>query len=127
VHRIAVLGLGFKAGTDDLRESPVIALIRDLWQDGLDVIVHDPDIRPEEMLGSNREYLERQLPQVRQILRERIDDALEGCEAVVVTQSRPEFASAVETLAGRIPVLDLVGAAPAPLAESVAGAPTGGR
>jgi GDP-mannose 6-dehydrogenase len=126
VHRIAVLGLGFKAGTDDLRESPVIALIRDLWQDGIDITVHDPDIRPEEMLGSNREYLERQLPQVRQILRDRLGDALEGCEAVVVTQSRPEFAEAVEALAGRIPVLDLVGAAPPPVAASVAGATTGG-
>ncbi len=89
VRRVAILGLGFKAGTDDLRESPVIALIRDLWQDGLDLTVHDPDIRLEEMLGSNREYLQRQLPQIREILRERVEEGLAGCEAVVVTQRRP--------------------------------------
>jgi len=57
-HSVAVLGLSFKPGTDDLRESPVIGLIRDLWQDGVDVLVHDPDVQPEKMLGANREYLE---------------------------------------------------------------------
>jgi GDP-mannose 6-dehydrogenase len=127
VRRIAILGLGFKPGTDDLRESPVIALIRDLWQDGIDVTVHDPDIRPDTMMGSNREFLERQLPQVRQILRGRIEDALETCEAVVVTQSRPEFTAAVGILPRRIPVLDLVRAAPAPAAELAVGAPAGER
>ncbi len=127
VRRIAVLGLGFKPGTDDLRESPVIALIRDLWQDGIDVTVHDPDIRPDVMMGSNREYLERQLPQVRQILRDRIEDALATCEAVVVTQSRPEFTAAVEVLTGRLPVLDLVRVLTAPVAEPVAGTSAGGR
>ncbi len=100
VRRIAILGLGFKPGTDDLRESPVIALIRDLWQDGIDVTVHDPDIRPDVMMGSNREFLERQLPQVGRILRDRLEDTLESCEAVVVTQSRPEFTAAVESLPG---------------------------
>src|SRR5262249_17661379 len=63
-RRVAVLGLSFKPGTDDLRESPVINLIRHLWQDGIDLRVHDPDVQPEEMLGANREYLERQLPQI---------------------------------------------------------------
>ncbi len=113
VRQIAILGLGFKAGTDDLRESPVIALIRDLWQDGLDLRVHDPDIRLEEMLGSNREYLQRQLPQIREILRERVEDCLEGCEAVVLTQRRPGFEDAVVRLAPGVPRVDLFGAGPA--------------
>src|SRR5207247_4822951 len=43
-RHVAVLGLSFKAGTDDLRESAVIPLIRDLWQEGVDVRVHDPDV-----------------------------------------------------------------------------------
>lgn len=114
VRQIAVLGLGFKAGTDDLRESPVIALIRDLWQDGLNIRVHDPDIRLEEMLGSNRDYLQRQLPQIRDILRERLEDCLAGCEAVVVTQRRPEFEEAVARLGAEIRRVDLTGEAPSP-------------
>ena len=107
-QRVAVLGLSFKPGTDDLRESPVINLIRDLWQDGVDVLVHDPDVQPDEMLGSNREYLERQLPQINQILRPRLEDALDGCQVVIVTQKRPEFTAALQALSSRVAVLDLV-------------------
>jgi len=51
--KVGVLGLSFKAGTDDLRESPIISLIRELWQDGVDVLVYDPDVNPQEMLESN--------------------------------------------------------------------------
>lgn len=107
-RRVAVLGLSFKPGTDDLRETPVIDLIRYLWQDGVDVLVHDPDVQPEKMLGSNREYLERHLPQINQILRPEISDALDQCEVVVVTQKRPEFTAALQALNGRAAVLDLV-------------------
>ncbi|MQA28685.1 MAG: nucleotide sugar dehydrogenase [Luteitalea sp.] len=105
---IAVLGLGFKPGTDDLRESPTIELIRSLWQDGLNVLVHDPDIDLTTMLGSNRAYLERQLPQIGQILCSRLADALSRSEAVIVAQDRPEFTSALEQLDPTVPVLDLV-------------------
>ena len=107
-RRIAVLGLSFKPSTDDLRESPVISLIRDLWQDGVDVLVHDPDVQPEKMLGSNREYLERHLPQINQILCPNIADALKTCDAVVVAQKRLEFIVALQTLNGHAAVLDLV-------------------
>jgi GDP-mannose 6-dehydrogenase len=95
-ERVAILGLSFKAGTDDLRESPVLHLIRQLWQDGIDVLVHDPDVVPEEMLGANREYLERQLPQIREILRPRLEDALRDRDLVLITQDRPAFREAVE-------------------------------
>jgi GDP-mannose 6-dehydrogenase len=107
-RRVAVLGLSFKPATDDLRESPIIGLIRDLWQDGVDLLVHDPDVQPDSMLGSNREYLERQLPQIKQILRPRIADALCDCQVVVVSQNRPEFTAALQALNGRATVLDLV-------------------
>lgn len=105
---IAVLGLGFKAGTDDLRESPAIELVRQLWQDGLDVVVHDPDVRLDEMLGSNRSYLERQLPQIEAILRDHLADAVAEVDVVVVSQDRPEFAAAVRQLPPHVAVLDLV-------------------
>jgi GDP-mannose 6-dehydrogenase len=107
-RRVAVLGLSFKPSTDDLRESPIIGLIRDLWQDGVDVLVHDPDVQPDIMLGSNREYLERQLPQIQQILRPHIADALHDCQIVIVSQKRPEFTAALQALNGHATVLDLV-------------------
>jgi nucleotide sugar dehydrogenase len=105
---VGVLGLSFKAGTDDLRESPVIGLIRNLWQDGMDLLVHDPDVEPDKMLGSNREYLERQLPQINDILRTRISDVLKASQVVIVSQKRPEFMAALQNLNGRVAVIDLV-------------------
>jgi GDP-mannose 6-dehydrogenase len=107
-QRVGVLGLSFKPNTDDLRESPIIQLIRDLWQDGLDVLVHDPDVKPEEMLGSNREYLERQLPQIHQILRSNLRDVLENSQLLVVSQRRPEFITKLKALNGHVTIIDLV-------------------
>jgi len=108
VRRVTILGLSFKAGTDDLRESPVIGLIRRLWQDGVDVVVHDPDVEPDMMVDSHRDHLERQLPQIHSILRPRLKDALRTAEAVVVTQKRPEFIAALHDLPSDIEILDLV-------------------
>lgn len=108
VDRIGILGLSFKAGTDDLRESPTIDLIRSLWQDGKDVLVYDPDVDPSKMLGSNREYLERQLPQIDRILVDDLPQLLAGSEAVVVTQPRREFLDAIQSSGDSIPVVDLV-------------------
>lgn len=107
-QRVGVLGLSFKPQTDDLRESPIISLIRDLWQDGLDVLVHDPDVKPEEMLGSNREYLERQLPQINRIIRSDLKDVIEKSEVVVVAQKRPEFLAGLKRLDGNVTIVDLV-------------------
>ena len=107
-RRVAVLGLSFKPHTDDVRESPTIELVRQLWQDGFDVVVHDPDIRLDEMLGSNRAYLERLLPQIHQIIRWSLAETLEGVDVVVVSQRRREFTEAVRHLDGAR-VLDLIG------------------
>jgi GDP-mannose 6-dehydrogenase len=107
-RRVAVLGLSFKPHTDDVRESPTIELVRQLWQDGFDVVVHDPDIRLDEMLGSNRAYLERQLPQIRQIVRSSVAETLEGADVVVVSQRRREFSEAIQQLNGPR-VFDLIG------------------
>jgi GDP-mannose 6-dehydrogenase len=107
-QRIAVLGLSFKPHTDDVRESPTIELVRQLWEDGLDVLVHDPDIRLDEMLGSNRAHLERQLPQIRQIARATLAETLVGADTVVVSQRRPEFNEALQGVDGAR-VIDLVG------------------
>jgi GDP-mannose 6-dehydrogenase len=107
-QRVSILGLSFKPNTDDLRESPIIGLIRDLWQDGIDVMVHDPDVQPEQMLGSNLEYLERQLPQIHRILRADLREVLDRSELIVVAQSRPEFTAVLNNLDRKITVLDLV-------------------
>lgn len=107
-NNVGILGLSFKPYTDDLRESPVINLIRALWQEGVNVLVYDPDIELDNMLGSNLIYLERQLPQIEQILCSSLEDVLKTCQTLVVTQKRSEFVKALESVQDSVEVLDLV-------------------
>lgn len=118
--RVGVLGLSFKAGTDDLRESPILSLIRQLWQDGLEVSVYDPDVNPDVILGGNLEYLRRQLPQINLIMRNDIQDVLNDCQTLVISQKRPEFTQVLETLDPNIAVLDLVRLSEQPTLPGVA-------
>lgn len=107
-RQVAILGLSFKPGTDDLRESPVLHLVRELWRDGLDITVYDPDVHLDRMIGSNRAYLERELPQIERILCSRSEDAIKERDLIVITQRRDEFAALLPTLSGEVTLLDLV-------------------
>jgi GDP-mannose 6-dehydrogenase len=106
--RVAILGLSFKPYTDDLRESPVIALIHQLWREGLEISVYDPDVVLDQMLGSNLRYMEQQLPQASRVMRSSLEEAVSGCDAMVVTQNRPEFAQVATDLIEQVAVVDLV-------------------
>ncbi len=105
---VGVLGLSFKPETDDLRDSPIISLIRGLWQDGVDVLVYDPDVVIDEMIGSNKEYLERQLPQINQILCKGVEEVINKCQTIVVSQKREEFVLALQDIGEHTTVIDLV-------------------
>ena len=61
-RQVAILGMTFKAGTDDLRESPVVALIEQLHGKGIQLRVYDHDVRSANLLGANKEYIEREFP-----------------------------------------------------------------
>jgi GDP-mannose 6-dehydrogenase len=110
-RRVAVLGLSFKASTDDLRESPYVELVERLVGKGYEVRVYDPVVRPERLRGSNLGYVERHLPHLRQLLVDDADDAVEGADAVVIAIDDPE---AVDAVVFRKPdlVLDLCGRLP---------------
>ncbi len=108
VKRAAILGLSFKPYTDDLRESPVIELIHALWRDGIDVAVFDPDVVSDEVLGSNRRYLEQYLPQAPTVLKRCVAEATTGADTLIVAQDRPEFAAAAASAPDDVRVLDLV-------------------
>lgn len=108
VKQITILGLSFKANTDDLRESPVLSLINQLWRDGLDIRVYDPDVQLDRLIGGSRQYLERQVPQINQITSSSLDAAIAGTQAVILTQKRPEFTKVMKNLPENVVVIDLV-------------------
>lgn len=107
-RRIGVLGFSFKAGTDDLRESPMVAMIETLIGKGLQVALYDRDVSLARLFGANKEYIEREIPHISQLMRGSIDEVLEHAEVVVVGNRADEFKGVESRLrAGQI-VIDLV-------------------
>jgi GDP-mannose 6-dehydrogenase len=83
-RRVALLGLAFKSGTDDLRESPLLELAERLLGKGFELRIHDPAVQLATLHGSNRAFLEERLPHISRLLCERLDSALADAEVVVI-------------------------------------------
>ncbi len=106
--RIGVLGFSFKAGTDDLRESPMVTLIETLIGKGLQLAIYDRDVSLAKLFGANKEYIEREIPHISQLMRSSVDEVIVDSEVIVIGNKADEFRSIESrTYDGRI-VLDLV-------------------
>ena len=106
--RIGVFGLAFKENTDDLRESPVVALLEHLIGKGRQVRVYDPHIRLEEIYGSNQQFVLAAIPHIANVLESRLENMLEWAGHLIVSQ-RPAAAAATLIERSSVPVLDLTG------------------
>lgn len=82
--RIGFIGLSFKSGTDDLRESPLVTLAEQLIGKGLQLSIYDPDVHLSQLLGANRRYIEQHLPHIGQLVRADIDAVIKESELLVV-------------------------------------------
>lgn len=109
VRRISIFGLAFKAGTDDLRESPTVLLVKRLLGEGCEVKIYDSAVNEAYLMGTNLTYIQRNLPHFQSLLVAEPHQALEGAELAVVTQSNPEFRQALLNAPEATRVLDLAG------------------
>ena len=82
--KIAQLGLSFKAGTDDLRESPQVQVIKRLMGEGLDVKIWDEDVSLGRLAGSNRQYIEEVIPHIGSVLSSDLEATISGAEVVIL-------------------------------------------
>ena len=107
-QRIGLLGFSFKAGTDDLRESPIVILAEALLGKGCSLCIYDRNVSLARLVGANKEYIEQQIPHLSSLLCETIDEVIDQSEVIVVGNKSPEFAEALtRTRADQI-VIDLV-------------------
>jgi GDP-mannose 6-dehydrogenase len=107
-RRIGVLGLSFKAGTDDVRESPSVALVEVLIGRGYQVSLYDEKVKPEKLFGANKAYLERELPHIASLMRASIEEVVTPAEVVVIANGTPAFRRVPGLLRGDQVLIDLV-------------------
>ena len=106
--RIGVLGFSFKAGTDDLRESPMVALIETLIGKGMQLAIYDRDVSLARLFGANKEYIEREIPHISQLMRASIADVLEASDVLIIGNKAAEFREIDALLRADQQVIDLV-------------------
>ena len=108
VRNVAILGLSFKAGTDDLREAPMVEVTERLLGKGLRIKIYDRNVSLARLTGANARFIQERLPHIDQLLVDDLGDALDGAEAVVLGNNDPAFEAAVGSLRPDCPVVALV-------------------
>src|SRR5262245_23944545 len=106
--KVGVLGFSFKAGTDDLRESPMVTLIETLIGKGYELAIYDRDVSLARLVGANKEYIEREIPHISKLMRDTIDGVLNDSDVVIIGNQAAEFRDVAERLRDDQQLIDLV-------------------
>jgi len=97
-RKIGILGFSFKAGTDDLRESPMIEVIEHLIGKGYDLRIFDRNVNMASLVGANRDFILNRIPHISRLMVNGIDAVLDHAQTVVIGNKDPEFAGIIERL-----------------------------
>src|SRR6266480_5506115 len=89
--KVGILGFSFKAGTDDLRESPVVELTERLIGKGYDLRVYDANVTLAAIHGANRDYILNHIPHISRLMTRSIDEVLDHADTIVIGNAAPEF------------------------------------
>ncbi len=110
--RVGILGFSFKAGTDDLRESPMIEVIERLIGKGYDLRIYDSNVRLASLIGANRDFILNRIPHISRLMVDGIDAVLNHAETVVIGNKDPEFDGILERLHNGQVLVDFVRISP---------------
>ncbi|GAB4024765.1 nucleotide sugar dehydrogenase [Spirosoma koreense] len=107
-HRnIGFLGIGFKAGTDDLRNSPAVELAETLLGKGFSIKIYDRNVHTSKLTGTNKEYIDQHIPHLSGLMVQDSHDLLDWCDVLVVSTKEAEFAYLLGEATNKV-ILDLV-------------------
>jgi GDP-mannose 6-dehydrogenase len=108
VRQVGVLGLAFKAGTDDLRESPMVDMVERLIGKGYDIRIFDAHVNLAKLVGSNKSYILEQIPHISELMVSSIDEVLDHARTVVIGNADPAFRAVAECPRPGQRIVDLV-------------------
>ncbi len=109
--RVGVFGMAFKAGTDDLRESPMVSIVETLLGKGLQVAIYDSRVSVAHLIGTNRAYVEQHVPHIKSLLRNSLEEVIEVSDILVIGNSDEEFRRIPGLMRSKQVLIDLVGVA----------------
>lgn len=107
-RRIGILGFSFKAGTDDLRESPMVEVIERLIGKGYELRLYDKNVKLAELVGGNRDYILNRIPHISRLMVDSLDQVLEFGETIVVGTNDREFWTVPDRLRDGQMLIDFV-------------------
>lgn len=106
--KVGILGFSFKAGTDDLRESPLVEVIERLLGKGYDVRLYDRNVNVASLVGANRDYILNHIPHISKLMEDSVDKVLAHADTVVIGNGAAEFRAVQERLLPGQVLVDLV-------------------
>jgi GDP-mannose 6-dehydrogenase len=106
--RVGILGFSFKAGTDDLRESPIIEVIERLLGKGYELRIYDKNVNIAALVGANRDFILNRIPHISRLMVNDIDAVLDYAETIVIGNNDPDFRSVPEKLRDGQRIVDFV-------------------
>ena len=92
---VGVIGLSFKTGTDDLRESPLVELVERLIGKGINLKIYDPEVRVSQLMGANKRYIEDVIPHIGSLMCESIEGAMLNSKTVIIGLQGDEITSEI--------------------------------
>jgi GDP-mannose 6-dehydrogenase len=108
-RKVALFGLAFKPGTDDMRDSPLVLLAEKLMGKGFELAIYDSSVKLSRLLGKNREFIEREIPHLDRLLRDQPEAALDGAEVIVIGHADAVARKAIAAAAQGRRIVDLAG------------------
>ena len=106
--KLGFLGLSFKAGTDDLRNSPAVTLIETMLGKGYGIKIYDTNVKLSYLTGTNKEYIDKYIPHLSNLMVDQIEDILENTDLIILNNNEPEYAQLLNNYSGNIKLLDMV-------------------
>ncbi len=106
-NRIGILGLSFKAGTDDLRESPLVLLAENLLGKGCELRIYDSSVMLARLIGANKQFIEQGIPHIASLLFQDLDDVIAWSDVVVLGNRAAEFSGIAKKLNSHQFLIDL--------------------
>ncbi len=106
--RIGILGLSFKAGTDDLRNSPAVTVVETLIGKGYSVKIYDKNILLSNLTGTNKVYIDQHIPHLSNHMIHDIDDLDKDVDVIIINNKEPEYLEILEKTNDTIVIIDMV-------------------